>query len=193
MGRPRKFDTDKAIDTAVDLFWRNGYDKTSLSDLTKAIRINSPSFYFAFGSKENLFRLAFERYVSAHASYVVEALQQPSARSVAERFLNGCAESYTNRAHGTGCLNITCGLPCSEGADPVRRDLAKWRDVVRTKLRDRFKQAKSSGDLPADADVDQLARYILVVAWGMAVAAESGANRADLRRTAAWALRAWPS
>jgi AcrR family transcriptional regulator len=192
MGRPREFDIDKAVAVAVELFWRNGYDKTSLADLTAAMGINSPSFYFAFGSKENLFRLALEHYVARYANYVNEALDQPNARAVAERFLHGCASSYTDRAHAAGCLGINCALPVPEDGDPVRQDLAKWREAIRIKFRKRFKQAQASGDLSPEADADELARYLLVVAWGMAVAAQSGASRADLRRTTARALQAWP-
>jgi AcrR family transcriptional regulator len=193
MGRPREFDIDKAVAVAVELFWRNGYDKTSLSDLTAAMGINSPSFYFAFGSKENLFRLALEHYVAKYASYVNDALDQQTARAVADRFLHGCASSYTDRAHPAGCLGVNCALPCPEDADAVRQNLATWRDAIRLKLRKRFKRAQATGDLSPVADPDELARFLLVVAWGMAVAAQSGASRAELRRTAARALQAWPS
>ena len=62
MGRPREFDIDKAIKTATELFWRKGYEGTSLSDLTGAMHITAPSFYFAFGNKEKLFRKVIEQY-----------------------------------------------------------------------------------------------------------------------------------
>ena len=192
MGRPREFDVEKAIDTAVDMFWRKGYDGTSLADLTVAIGITPPSFYFAFGSKEGLFEKALDRYQSGHVSYVAEALREKTARAVAERLLNGFADGFTDPAHPPGCLGVNCALPCPEDADPVRLILARAREAIRTKLRERFEQAKLSGDLPADADPTELARYILVVGWGMAVDAQSGASREDLRRTVSMAMKAWP-
>jgi AcrR family transcriptional regulator len=192
MGRPREFDIEKAVDTAVDLFWRNGYDQTSLTDLTKAMKINSPSFYFAFGSKEKLFRMALDHYMTRYSSFVYDALAQPTARDIAVRIFQGCAEAYTDRAHPPGCLGVNCGLPCPDDADPVRLEIARQREVLRLKLRKRLKKAVSSGDLPSDSDADDLSHFVLVVMWGMAVAAQSGASRADLLRTGARAMKAWP-
>jgi AcrR family transcriptional regulator len=83
MGRPREFDIDEAIDIALDLFWRNGYEKTSLSDLTGALKISPPSFYFAFGSKEQLFKKALDRYASVQIRHFEEALRQPTSLGVA--------------------------------------------------------------------------------------------------------------
>lgn len=193
MGRPREFDIEKALDTASDLFWRNGYDRTSLTDLTTAIKITPPSFYFAFGSKERLFERVLDRYVTGHLSFVSEALAQPSARAVAERLLNGFADAYTDPNHPPGCLGLNCSLPCPDDADPIRRTLAKMREETKVQVCKRFKRAKASGDLPPDANPEELARFVLLIAWGMAVEAQSGASRKDLRRMVATALKAWPT
>jgi AcrR family transcriptional regulator len=192
MGRPREFDIDKALDSAAELFWRNGYDRTSLSDLTAAIGITPPSFYFAFGSKEGLFKKVLDRYVSGQMGYFGDALQQPTARGVVERLLHGFADAYTHRGHPRGCLALNCGLPCSEDADGVRREIADRRNATRIELRKRLKRAKASGDLPADSDPDSLARYVMTIGYGMAVEAQSGASREDLYRTVALALQSWP-
>ena len=68
-GRPRSFDTGKALDRALDVFWRNGYQGASLSDLTKAMGINRPSLYAAFGDKEKLFLKVLDRYAEGPASF----------------------------------------------------------------------------------------------------------------------------
>ena len=146
MGRPREFDIEKALDTAGELFWRNGYDQTSLSDLTAALKISPPSFYFAFGSKERLFETVLARYVDGHLGFVKEALALPRARAVAERLLNGFADACTDPAHPPGCLGLNCSLPCPEDADPVRRALAEMREQTRDQLCKRFKRAKASGE-----------------------------------------------
>jgi AcrR family transcriptional regulator len=191
MGRPREFKIDDAIEKATGLFWRNGYEGTSLSDLTKAIGITPPSFYFAFGSKEGLFKKVTERYYAEQSKIAEAAFREPTARGVATRLLRGFAAVFTDPLHAPGCLAMNSSLPCAAG-DPLREWLAELREQMRTRLRDRFAEARSSENLPAGMDADSLARLVLVIVWGMAVEAQSGASRKDLRRTIALALSAWP-
>src|SRR4051812_3805314 len=82
MGRPRSFDSDAALDRALEVFWRQGYEGTAISDLTKAMGINNaPSLYNAFGNKEQLFRKVLDRYADGPARYIREAFDQPTARA----------------------------------------------------------------------------------------------------------------
>lgn len=192
MGRHREFDIEKAIAIATNLFWEKGYEGTSLSDLTKAIGITPPSFYFAFGSKEGLFRKVIERYYMGELLHSEEAFRERTARAVVERLLYGYADLQTSSVHAPGCLAMNSALPCAKG-DPIRSWMADLREKMRVRLRDRFAVARDSGDLPANADLDALARLVLVIGWGMAVEAQSGASREDLHRTIAAALAAWPT
>lgn len=191
MGRPREFEIDDAIEKATGLFWRNGYEGTSLSDLTKAIGITPPSFYFAFGSKEGLFKKVVERYYAEQSKIAEAAYREPTARAVATHLLRGYADMLTDPHHAPGCLALNSSLPCAAG-DPLREWLAELREQMRARLRDRFAEARSSGDLPATIDPNALARLVAVIAWGMAVEAQSGASRKDLHRTIALALATWP-
>ncbi len=84
-GRPRAFDLEQALDSALKVFWRKGYEGASLPDLTKAMGINRPSLYAAFGNKEELFRKALDRYSEGPACHVREALSEPTARKVVEK------------------------------------------------------------------------------------------------------------
>lgn len=195
MGRPREFDIEKALDTAEELFWRKGYEGTSLSDLTGAIGITPPSFYFAFKSKEALFKQVVDRYEHGQQlDFFAEALNQATPLAVAERLLYGFADSYTSKLHPPGCLVLNNSLPCSDKTEEsFRHELAELRKSSRIELRKRFKRFKSSGALPANTDPDALARYVFTIAWGMAVEAQSGASRDDLYRTVKLALKSWPA
>ena len=162
-----------------------------LSDLTKKIGITPPSFYFAFGSKEGLFKRVIERYFAEQGDTLEAACREPTARAVASRFLYGHADMFTDRSHAPGCLTMNSALPCAEG-DPLRVWLAGLRERVRVRLRDRFAYAKGAGDLREDADPDALARLVTIVNWGMAVEAQSGASREQLHQVVTLALAGWP-
>src|SRR5437870_3401565 len=122
MGRPRAFDVDKALERALRVFWRKGYEGTSLSDLTKAMGINRPSLYAAFGNKEALFRKALDRYAEGPAAYTRTALDGPTARAVVERLLRGVVDLLTNPRHPPGCLAVQGALACGDAADSIRRE-----------------------------------------------------------------------
>ncbi len=191
-GRPREFDVDLALDRALRVFWRRGYEGATLPDLTEAMGINRPSLYAAFGSKEELFRKALDRYVEGPAAYVREALNEPTARAVADRLLGGAIDLLTDRRNPRGCLVVQGALACGETAESVRRELAARRAAREVALRQRFESARADGDLSAEAEPADLARYVVTVMRGMAVQAAGGATREDLRRVAELALRAWP-
>jgi len=193
VGRPRAFDVDEALDQALKVFWRKGYEGTSLPDLTRAMGINRPSLYAAFGNKEALFRKALDRYNDGPAAYVREALVEPTARAVVEALLRGAVEQLSSPRHPQGCLMVQGALSCGRTADPIRRELAARRAAVEAAIRRRFKRAISDGDLPADTDAGDLARYVSTVMYGMAVRAAGGASRKELLRVENMALRAWPA
>ncbi len=193
MARPRVLDIEKAVRTATDLFWKNGYEQTTLTSLTHAMGTTPPSFYFAFESKDGLFRRVIGHYQATYLGFIDQALLEPTARSVAEATLYGSADTYTDSSHPRGCLIVNCSLPYSEDAIEVRRGLAKLRQARRAKLRRRFQQAIDAGDLPMDSYPGELARFVMVVGWGLAIDAQSGATRRDLHRTVAMAMKAWPA
>ena len=193
MARQRVFDVDTAIKTATEMFWRNGYERTSLADLTTAMGITPPSFYFEFGSKEGLFKRVLEHYAETRLKRVEAAFNQPTTRGLAEHFLYCLADLYTDTDRPPGCLVVNCSLPSADDNRPVRGELARIRDARGEHLRSRFQDAITSGDLPPDADPNALTHFLMCVAWGMAVDAQGGATRADLHRAAALALKAWPS
>ncbi|MDR6972815.1 TetR/AcrR family transcriptional regulator [Leifsonia shinshuensis] len=191
-GRPREFDVDAALDRAIEVFWRQGYEGTSLSDLTEAMGINRPSLYNAFGNKEETFKRAVDRYAVVDMAYVDAALAAPTAYEVAERYLKDNVAAVTTPGRPPGCLSIQGGLAGSPEDDRVIRFLAERRQAGEARFAERFARAVADGDLPASEDPADLAKYLSTVSAGLAVQAAAGATRAQLMGVVTRALRSFP-
>ncbi len=192
-GRPRSFCTDTALDRAMTVFWRKGYEGASLVDLTEAMGINSPSLYAAFGNKEGLFRAVLERYDARRKDLMDRVLAAPDPRSVARMFLEGVAEFAvdTSGRDPPGCFLVQSGLSCSDQDIPDA--LAEHRAEKERALRERFERDRDDGNLPKSADPATLARYLVAMANGMCVQAAAGASASELSDVARVALAAWPA
>lgn len=191
-GRPREFDIDKALDAALLLFWRQGYEGTSLAALTEAMGINVPSLYAAFGNKEALFKRVVDRYIQKPASYLPNALKETTARRAAERLLKGAIEMVMHPDHPDGCLLVHGALASGPEADSIRKELSLRRAGAESAVRRRLEQAIAEGDLARDTDAAKLARYLITIVWGMSVQAAGGATRAQLKEIAEQAMERWP-
>jgi AcrR family transcriptional regulator len=191
-GRPREFDLDKALDAALKVFWRKGYEGSTLPDLTKAMGISRPSLYAAFGNKEALFRQAIDRYIDGPGAHVAAALAAPTARQVVEKLWHGSIELTTNPRNPRGCFLVQSALACGDQAAPIRRELTKRRGRLEALLTQRFKQSIVAGELPANTNPRDLAGYVATISHGMAVQAAGGVTRQELTRVAELALQAWP-
>jgi AcrR family transcriptional regulator len=193
MGRPRSFDLGQALERAMQVFWRLGYEGASLAELTKAMGINSPSLYAAFGSKEGLFKAVLDHYAARQRECLAQVLAAPTARQAAERLLYGLVDLATDPDEPPGCLLLQGGLSCGVTTQAIPQELARRRAELENSLDARFRQARDAGDLPASADPAVLARYLAAVCNGIAVQAAAGATREELRQIAALALHAWPA
>ncbi len=187
MGRTREFDIEEAIDAATKLFWR-GYDRTSLTDLTGALGIGAASFYFAFESKEALFRRVVERYIALLDEAYERAFQASNTGIGVEALLRGYADVVTDPEHTPGCLVVN-NSPSIHANDSLRQWLARHRETLRLRLEDRFSTDLAGGKLPVDCDPKAVARYVVTLAGGLAVEAQSGASRQDLYAMIDFALK----
>jgi len=189
IGRPRTFDRDTALDQAMEVFWRHGYEGATIAQLTEVMGINPPSLYAAFGSKEALLKAALDRYTARREAWMEEVLSAPTAREVTSRMLMGVAEKQTDPSNPPGCLLVQGGLACGSGSANVPFELATRRAQTEEQLHQRFARAKDEGDLAEGADPAALARYVSAVITGMSVMASSGADREALAQVAAVAIR----
>jgi len=188
MGRHRQFSQEQALDAALEVFWRQGFEGTSLADLTAATGVAAPGLYSAFGNKEAFFLKAVERYELKYMGFMAEALAQPTARKVAETVLRHNAKLVAGKSHPTGCLGVNGAVACSEAAEPIRLELVRRRGASEAALRDRFKAAEAAGELPDGVSAEDMARFVMTVSQGMAVQAKAGASLEQLDRVIDLAL-----
>ena len=187
-GRPRSFDRDAALERAMQVFWRKGYEATSVSDLTRAMGINPPSLYAAFGDKESLYLAALERYVSDRRESFLQTLQAaPTARHAIERLLAEAASELTE-AECRGCMLSTAQC----GDQRLQSTLAERRAAPKRELKARFDRAVREGELARGTDTGALADFYTAIFQGMAMQARDGAPRRSLLAIAQAGMRAWP-
>ncbi|WP_062996339.1 TetR/AcrR family transcriptional regulator [Nocardia mikamii] len=190
-GRPRSFDRDAALRQAMMAFWNDGYEATSMSDLTAAMGIASPSIYACFGSKEQLFREAVELYDSIAGCPARQALDHaPGAREAVDEMLSTSADFYTDPATPPGCM-VVMATTWSALSPDVRAHLADLRRGMQAAIAARLRRAVAEGDLPDDAAVDTMAAFYTTVQQGMSIQARDGATRADLDAVVTAAMSAW--
>jgi AcrR family transcriptional regulator len=192
-GRPRAFDTDQALDRAVEVFWRKGYEGASLCELTEAMGINPPSLYAAFGNKEELYRKAIARYAAAAAEARRKALDQPTARASIETLLMQTVAWLTDKSRPQFCMITRGTFACQEGSGtPAAQALAVTRADSLRLISERLERAKAEGDLPQESDATALARFVLTVIEGMSVQAAGGTGRKALQEVAKQAMLSFP-
>jgi AcrR family transcriptional regulator len=191
MGRPRQFDVDAALDQALAIFRKKGYEGTSLQDVTEAIGINRPSLYAAFGNKDALFEKVIGRYMAGPVAYLERVLDAPTARQVVEKLLRQSVDALTSDGGTQGCLAIQ-STRASTLCEAFRTQLLANLKAYEVKLCQRLEQAKQAGDLPASSDPARLACYLTTVHHGLSMQAANGASAEQLHGVVDTVLEHWP-
>lgn len=191
-GRPRTFDRNKALQQALEVFWERGFDNASMSELTRAMGISSPSLYAAFGSKEALFREAVELYITTGGSGIWDPVNRiEQARDAISHVLHATAIAFTQQTPSRGCL-IVLASPQSQGTNPaIGEELERHRNGNRDCLEQRLRRAVDEGELKTNIDCNAIANYYTTVQHGMSILARDGATRQELLDVASCAMAAW--
>ncbi|MYU23920.1 TetR/AcrR family transcriptional regulator [Streptomyces sp. SID8352] len=189
-GRPRSFDRATALEKALMAFWEQGYEATSVSDLTRVMGIGAPSLYAAFGDKRSLFEEVVRVYAERNDGFDRALAEEPTARAAVERMLYEAAVEYTAPGHPRGCLVIHAAANCSTPG--IAESLRERRNANITAVEDRVRAAVAAGELPEDTDAAALARHTGAVVQGMSQQARDGASRSELEALVGVALAAWP-
>ncbi len=188
-GRPISFDKDAALEAAMLLFWERGYEGTSMADLTQAMGLSPSSIYAAFGDKQALFSLAVKRYMDSRAQYATRALEEPTLERVIRALFHNTVAFLTTPGHPPTCMTLAGAMGCSVDATPARDLMTEIRKQNEVAMRERLLQARESGELSKDINVDDYTRYLSSILAGLSVQAANGSTKAELKRTAQMALK----
>ena len=191
-GRPLSFDRDAALDVAMRVFWELGYDATSVSRLTKAMHITTPSLYTAFGDKEKLFLSAIERYSMSFGrvrTFMAVRSGVP-ARTTIEEWLLGAARELTRDGHPKGCMVVLAAM--NSTAPRVQETLGHYRKRLLADLETCIQRAVDCGEIAATTDAQLLAQFFVTVLQGLSMQARVGATRQGLESTVRTAMQTWP-
>lgn len=176
----------------MEVFWREGYEGASMAALTKAMGINAPSLYAAFGSKEGLFLQAMRLYMELENADTWSTLSAaPTARDAIHLLLEHGARSLTRPDRPHGCMLILGDTNTSVQNDTVHKHLCDWRRGAQAKFEERMRRGIVDGDVPAGADVKAMAAFYMTVLQGLSLRARDGASRETMLQVVDSAMAAW--
>ena len=182
---------EQAIDLALETFWRKGFDRTSISDLSAALGVGPSSLYNAFGSKEELYRRAIERYVATYAGFIDEAVARDMDVEPAVRgLLREAARVYASPDSPPGCVVMQSGGAVGPGDSVAAAITLKVKAEVERKLAKMLDRSSRSHGTPLSASARLLAKYLIGTMRGLSQLSIDGASLRDLMKVCDVAARA---
>lgn len=194
-GRPRGFDIDHALDQALQVFWKHGFQDASLQELTDAMGLSKPSLYAAFGDKEALYLKALERYVALLVErHAAKLDDEPDGRTAVRSFLLSLAAMLADPSMPGGCFIINGTADCGGSTIPASVEMALRGALQGSEnlVLERLKRAEADGQLPAGLSPESLAALFGSLIAGLAVLAKSGASLDKLNTVVDTAMAVWP-
>jgi TetR/AcrR family transcriptional regulator, transcriptional repressor for nem operon len=189
MPRTKEFEPLEALDAAMQLFWRKGYEAASMRELLDAMGIGRGSFYDTFGDKHALFLAALDRFQEVRASWVEEVLAGSGLEGVREVFgrtVEGLVEFEPRR----GCLLANSAVELAPHDPEVAGRISRYVQRTEEAFESALIRAREAGEIPPDSDPKALARFLVNTLHGLRVLARAGSDRETLEDTVHVALRA---
>jgi AcrR family transcriptional regulator len=188
MARPRSFNPEEALDLARDVFWRKGFQGTSLDDITAATGLAKPSLYAAFGDKNALFLKVLDRYherIVANAERILN--EGPSARDAIERWLTGFVPFCSGVRGSRGCLSINTAADGASDQKEVRKSVARFNRKLEELLKNRLRADRAQ--FSDGFDPDSAADTIMAIYSGLMVMAKDAPDAIHVRATLNQAMK----
>lgn len=192
-GRPRAFDRSKALHRALEVFWRRGYEPTSVAELCKVMEIKPPSLYATFGNKASLFLEAVNYYEKTYWTAPAKRfLSTPDIYRAIENFFNESAQILLSPETPCGCMVVLAAINISEGEQEIIEFVRTLRHATKQMFADRLRKAIQDGQIPPDTDVPALSGALNTMLEGLSIQARDGLFQSELKAIAAHAVRMLP-
>lgn len=191
-GRPKCFDEQEALQKAMLLFWEYGYEATSISDLTYALKITAPSLYSSFGDKSQLFHRCLEYYLEHEACPIERIFQEAKTAKVAiELYLYENVKKLVQEHKPTGCMLVVATMNCSEQNHDIQNELLLKRQKTKQKIFERLTQGVAEGDLSKESNLLEMTDFYSTVIQGLTLQARDGLGREELNQIVRHSMKSW--
>ncbi len=191
LGRPLEFDPDKAIDSAMEVFWCKGYEATSMTDLLEAMNLSKSSLYQTFGSKQQLFERCLTHYADMLSTNMEKELNASrSGRSFIENLLDTIASTAEQKEGAKGCLMVNSANEFGQKNSVIAISLEDGLQLFTKIFIKAVKRSQSEGGIPADADPHVIANYLHVSISGLRTMIKTGTDKKSIKGAVAMILKA---
>jgi TetR/AcrR family transcriptional repressor of nem operon len=191
MAGVKQFNRGDVLDRAMSVFWKRGYQATSIRDLVTATGINRGSIYATFGDKEGLFLAVLDHYGEKIAKPLVAELANPDPRRAIERMFDSIIRRTSDPRSPRGCLNTNTSLECPGSGDAIARRIAEGFGRQESAIYRVVRCAQAEGSLRSALDARALARFFMAVAQGLNVVNKAVADPGVLQDIAKVAMTVW--
>ncbi|HEX9673845.1 MAG TPA: TetR/AcrR family transcriptional regulator [Burkholderiales bacterium] len=190
MARPREFDTDAALERAMQAFWAKGFKATTLDDLCAATKLSRSSLYAAFGGKRELLDQSLRRYEEQGIARITAALSRPvPVREAVAAFVDGLIERIVSGSGRVGCFIGNCAAELARQDRAMAARVRRSLERIEAAFREALARAQARGELAKTADVDAIARFLVAGIQGLRLVGKANPDRAALDDIRAVLLR----
>jgi len=187
----KQFDRNEVLDDAMKVFWRNGYQGTSIQDLVEATCVNRGSLYATFGDKRGLFLAVLDHYAQQIALPIMAELNNPVPRRAIQAMFESIIQRTNDPAWPRGCLNTNTSLECPGAGDDIGRKIAERMGQQESAIYQVLRRAQAEGSLDPGLDARALARFFVGVAQGLNVVNKMAPDPTMLEDIVKVAMRVW--
>lgn len=170
MARPKAFDTDMAVDQAMQVFWTQGYKATSLTDLISAMGISKSSFYETFGSKHDLFLATVDRYAQTITSQIGSAANMDApAKKIIRALFDRAVQRMVDQESRRGCYLNNCAVEVSVFDGDAAQRVSGGLEIMEDAFFELVKRGQREGTVGVRHDARAMARFLTASLNGILV------------------------